>query len=157
MLTHAGTVLIFDSNNRKFSSWTPPESGHASAIAFNEKSQLLVVDKHRSVGIYDVATQKSSEQLRGSVDLPCQIYDYVVSPLHKILPKPSDLDNAVQWIVTGEKSVEINNDADQRGAMKANLEAERVTLDVWNAIFSNVAFIVVMLGMGCWYIARSDF
>jgi len=157
VLTHAGTVLIFDSKNRRFASWTPPESGHASAIAYNEKSQLLVVDKHRSVGIYDVATEKPSEQLRGSVDLPCKIYDYVVSPLHKILPKPSDLDNAVQWIVTGEKSVEINNDGDQRGNMKANLEAERVTLDVWNAIFSNVAFIVVMLGAGCWYIARSDF
>ena len=153
MLTHAGTVLIFDSKNRKFAAWTPRESGYASAIAYNEKSQLLVVDNHRSVGIYDVAAEKSLSQLRGSVDLPCKIYDYVVSPLHKILPKPSDLDNAVQWIVTGEKSVEINNDGDQRG----NLEAERVTLDVRNAIISNVAFIVVMLGLGCFYIARSDF
>ncbi len=157
VLTHAGTVLIFDSKNRKFATWAPRESGHASAIAYNEKSQLLVVDNHRSVGIYDIATQKTSEQLRGSVDLPCKIYDYVVSPLHKILPKPSDLDNAVQWIVTGDKSVEINNDGDQRGNIKANLEAERTTLDVWNAIFSNIAFIVLMLGLGCFYVARSDF
>ncbi len=157
VLTHAGTVLIFDSKNRKFATWAPRESGYASAIAYNEKFQLLVVDNHRSVGIYDVATQKTSEQLRGSVDLPCKIYDYVVSPLHKILPKPSDLDNAVQWIVTGEKSVEINSDGDQRGNLKANLEAERITLDVRNAILSNVAFIVIMLGLGCVYVARSDF
>ncbi len=157
VLTHSGKVLVFDSSSRNFTTWAPRESGYASAIAYNEKSQLLVVDDHRSVGIYDVATQKASGQLDGSVDLPCRIYDYVVSPLHKILPKPSDLDKAVQWIVTGEKSVEINNDADQRGNMKANLEAERITLDVWNAIFSNVAFIVVMLGLGCFYVARSDF
>ena len=157
VLTHAGTVLIFNSKDRKFATWAPRESGYASAIAYNEKSQLLVVDNHRSVGIYDVDSQKTSEQLRGSVDLPCKIYDYVVSPLHKILPKPSDLDNAVQWIVTGEKSVEIKSDGDQRGNLNANLEAERVTLDVWNAIFSNVAFIFIMLGLGCFYVARSDF
>jgi hypothetical protein len=157
VLTHSGKILIFDSTSRKFNTWAPRESSYASAIAYNEKSQLLVVDHHRSVGIYDVATQQASEQLRGSVDLPCKIYDYVVSPLHKILPKPSDLDNAVQWIVTGEKSVEINNDGNQQGNLKANLEAERVTLDVWNAIISNIAFILVMLGLGCFYIARSDF
>ena len=117
----------------------------------------MVVDHHRSVRIYDVAVQKSSAQLPGSVDLPCRIYDYVVAPLYAILPKPSDLDNAVQWIVTGEKSVEINNDPNQGGNARANLEAERVTFNVWNAILSNLAFIVVMLGLGCLYIARSDF
>ena len=157
VLTHQGTVLVFDGSSRQFSSWAPRESGYASAIAYNDKSQLMVVDHHRSVRLYDVTTQTSSAKLPGSVDLPCRIYDYVVAPLHTILPKPSDLDNAVQWIVTGEKSVEINNDPNQGGNARANLEAERVTFDVWNAILSNLAFIVVMLGLGCLYIARSDF
>ena len=157
VLTHHGTVLVFDGASRQFLSWAPRESGYASAIAYNDKSQLMVVDHHRSVRLYDVATQTSAAQLPGSVDLPCRIYDYVVAPLHTILPKPSDLDNAVQWIVTGEKSVEINNNPNQEGNARANLEAERVTFDVWNAIFSNLAFIVVMLGLGCLYIARSDF
>jgi WD40 repeat protein len=156
VLTHSGKVLVYESC-LKFLQWAPRENGYASAVAFNEKSQLLVVDNHRAVTIYDLGKHASVAKLSGSVDLPCRIYDYVVSPLHKILPKPSDLDNAVQWIVTGEKSVEINNDGNQQGNLKANLEAERVTLDVWNAIFSNVAFIVVMLGLGCFYIARSDF
>ena len=157
VLTHHGAVLVFDGASRQFLSWAPRESGYASAIAYNDKSQLMVVDHHRSVRLYDVATQTSAAQLPGSVDLPCRIYDYVVAPLHTILPKPSDLDNAVQWIVTGEKSVEINNNPNQEGNARANLEAERVTFDVWNAIFSNLAFIVVMLGLGCLYIARSDF
>lgn len=157
VLTHHGTVLVFDGASRKFPSWAPHESGYASAIAYNHKSELMVVDHHRSVRVYNVATQSSSEQLPGSVDLPCRIYDYIVSPLHAILPKPSDLDNAVQWIVTGEKSVEINHDPNQGGNAQANLEAERVTFNVRNAILSNLAFIVVMLGLGCLYIARSDF
>ena len=157
VLTHHGTVLVFDAERRQFLRWTPRESGYASAIAYNEKSQLMVVDNHRSVRIYNVATQTSSEQLPGSVDLPCRIYDYVVAPLHSILPKPSDLDNAVQWIVTGEKSVELNKDASQTGNARANLEADRVIFKVRNTILSNLAFIVVMLGLGCLYIARSDF
>ena len=63
----------------------------------------------------------------------------------------------MQWIVTGEKSVAIENDQNQNGGIRGNLEAERVTFNVWNAIFSNLAFIAVMLGLGCLYIARSDF
>ena len=157
MLTHHGTVLVFDGANQKFLSWAPRESGYASAIAYNEKSQLMVVDHHRSVRIYDVGTLSSSGQLRGSVGFLCHIYDYVVAPLYTVLPKPGDLNNAVQWILTGEKSVEINNDPNQGGNARANLEAERVTFNVWNAILSNLAFIVVMLGLGCLYIARSDF
>ena len=74
----------------------------------------MVVDNHRSVRVYDVASQTSVAQLPGSVDLPCLVYDYVVAPLHAVLPKPSDLDNAVRWIVTGEKSVEINKDGIRR-------------------------------------------
>ncbi|MDA1231142.1 MAG: ABC transporter permease subunit, partial [Planctomycetota bacterium] len=157
VLTHSGIVLVFDASTGTFLPWTPRESGYASAIGYDEKSRMMVVDHHRSVRIYDIASQEMSEQLPGSVDLPCRIYDYVVSPLHKILPKPGDLDNAVRWIVTGEKSVEINNEGNQGGNVRANLEAERVTLDVWNAILSNLAFITVMLGLGCLYIARSDF
>lgn len=157
VLTHRGTVLVYDGAGRKFLSWAPKENGYASALAFDEKSRLLVVDHHRSVRIYDVAKQASVEQLPGSVDLLSMIYDYGISPLYTILPKPSDLDNAVQWIVTGEKSVAIENDSNQGGNSRSSLEAERVTFNVWNAIFSNLAFITVMLGLGCLYIARSDF
>jgi len=156
VLTHQGAVLVFDGVARKFLPWVPRESGYASAMAYNDKLQLMVVDNHRGVRLYNVATQTSSAQLPGSVDLPCQIYDYVVAPLHAVLPKPSDLDNAVQWIVTGEKSVEIKTDSNG-GNTEANLEAERLTFNVWNAVASNLAFIAVMLGLGCLYIARSDF
>lgn len=157
VLSHHGTVLVFDNATRCFLSWAPRESGYASAITYNEVSQLMVVDNHRGVRIYDVATQTSMDQLPGSVDLPCLVYDYVVAPLHFVLPKPSDLDNAVRWIVTGEKSVEINKDGNPVDNARANLEAERVTFKVRNAILSNLAFIFILLGAGCLYVARSDF
>lgn len=157
VLTHHGTVRIFDNKSRRFLTWTPRESGYASAIAYNEQSQLMVVDNHRSVSIYDPASQTSVAQLPGSVDLPCLVYDYVVAPLHAVLPKPSDLDNAVRWIVTGEKSVELNKDGSPGVNARVNLEAERVTFKVRNAILSNLAFIFILLGAGCFYVARSDF
>ena len=157
VLLQNGTVLIYDNAKRSFQSWVPHESGYASAIAYNEHSQLMVVDGHRSVRVYDVAKQTSVEQLPGSVDFPCLVYDYVVAPLHYVLPKPSDLDNAVRWIVTGEKSLEISKDGNPADNARANLEAERVTFKVRNAILSNLAFILILLGAGCFYVARSDF
>ena len=53
-------------------------------------------------------------------------------------------------------SVDIKTDSNG-GNTEANLEAERLTFNVWNAVASNLAFIAVMLGLGCLYIARSDF
>ncbi len=156
VVTHRGTVLVYDGTGRKFLSWAPRESGSASAIAFDENHRLMVVDYHRGVRIYDVATQTPVDQLRGSVDLPSNLFYYVVSPVYTILPKPGDLDSAIQWILTGEKSQVIENEANQNG-LRGKLESERVTFDVWNTIVSNLVFIAVMLGLGCLYIARSDF
>ena len=133
------------------------ENGSASAMTYDEESRLLVVDQHRSVRVYDISAKESVKQLPGSVDLPCLIYDYLVAPIYAALPKPRDLDHAVEWIVTGEKSAPLNRDGNAGIDEQASLEAERVTFQVRNSILSNLAFISVLLAAGCWYVSRSDF
>lgn len=157
VLTHNGIIRVFDTASRSFLSWVPQENGSASAMTYDEESHLLVVDRHRSVRVYDISAKESVKQLPGSVDLPCLIYDYLVAPIYAALPKPRDLDHAVEWIVTGEKSAPLNRDGNPGIDEQASLEAERVTFQVRNSILSNLAFISVLLAAGCWYVARSDF
>ncbi len=153
VLTMAGTTVVFDGKRRSFSTWTPKENGYASTIAYNHRSQLIVVDSHRSATIYDVTNQTTVGRLRGSVGVLRYLYDYGVSPVHSILPKPEEVDRAVAWLVSSEKS----NSEDSGATAARDDSSQQETFDVRKAILSNLAFIVVMLGLGCLYIARSDF
>jgi hypothetical protein len=38
-----------------------------------------------------------------------------------------------------------------------DLQGRRVVFDPWAAVYSNLGFIAVMLGLGCVYLVRADF
>ena len=89
---------------------------------------------------------------------PYDVYDYVVFPLYTLLPKPSEVDNVVRYLVTGEKSEVIGRDPNSQGANASeDLGQQRVTFDLWKSFWSNLGFIAVMLFFGCLYLIRHDF
>ncbi|MBL8815093.1 MAG: ABC transporter permease subunit [Planctomyces sp.] len=158
VLTHQGSVRLFSGPEAKFVDQQVDEEGVAAAIAFDASNRLLVSDGRESLTIYDEnLNEVGSHRVRSSFIY--YAYDYLVNPIYHILPRPSDLDNAVTYLVTGEKSVAIGDDGNNNnGSMgRENLQQDRITFDIRNAVISNVAFIVVVLGFGCLYVARSDF
>ena len=91
--------------------------------------------------------------------LPYYAYDYVALPLYSVLPKPSELDNVLRYLVTGEKSTVIPGE--QQSAINPgapeDLNQPRVTFNLWRSFWSNLAFVVFMMCAGCMYLARKDF
>ena len=53
------------------------------------------------------------------------------------------------WLMTKQQTVARYKEAD--------LSTERVVLDIWEPIWSNLAFLAVMLTVTCVYVARKDF
>jgi ABC-type transport system involved in multi-copper enzyme maturation permease subunit len=158
VMTHGGNLLSLDGKTRKFLDWTPRENGTVSAIRFDEQGKLLLANGRRSIFVYASAASDSEKSFLGLTEWPHQAYDYVVRPLYLLLPKPSEVDNIVQYLVTGKKSVEISGGPEGRsGAGSDDLNQQRVTFDLNVSLWSNLAFIAVMLGLGCVYIARRDF
>jgi ABC-type transport system involved in multi-copper enzyme maturation permease subunit len=158
VMTHGGNLLSLDGKTRKFLDWTPRENGSVSAIRFDEQGKLLLANGRRSIFVYASPESDSEKTFQGLTEWPHQAYDYVVRPLYLLLPKPSEVDNIVKYLVTGRKSVEVSGDPEGRSAGGSDdLSQNRITFDLSVSLWSNLAFIAVMLGLGCIYIGRRDF
>ncbi len=158
VLTHAGNLVTFGGQEKSFLPWTPRENGTISAISFDSEGQLIVANGRRSLSFYQASSQSPVKSVSGQVTWPFHVYDLVILPLYKVLPKPSELDNAVRYLVTGEKSVVIDsNQGDQAASDSEDLSQNRVSFDLWSSFWSNVGFIAVMLTVGCVYLMRRDF
>jgi hypothetical protein len=80
-------------------------------------------------------------------------YRYAVVPIYTVFPKPGELGNLVDYLLTDQKSVPLNG----RPNNTTDLRAEQVVLDIWQPVASSVAFVGVVLALTCAYIARRDF
>ena len=158
VLTHSGNVVTFSGTERTFVSWKPRENGSVSAVSFNADHQLMVANGRRTIRFYPQSSASPSKTLAGSTSWLFRVYDYVVLPLYTVLPKPSELDNVVHYLVTGEKSVVIDPGEDGPvSPASEDLNRQRVTFDLQTSFLSNLGFIAVMLIAGSTYLIRKDF
>jgi hypothetical protein len=157
VLTHSGSLVLFDGTTREFTTRLPPENGRISAIGFTADNQLIVSDGRRGLRFYRPATMEQTKSLNGTTGLEYRIYDWFVHPLYTVLPKPSELDQLVQYLVTGEKSVAIGEQEQDEDNGTENLQQRRITFNLWASFWSNLAFVAVMLLGGCVLLARRDF
>jgi len=68
-----------------------------------------------------------------------------------VFPKPGQLNQTVNYLLTSSDSPAGGirlDDGDQRGPAK---------VDVWGPVWSNLAFLVVVLAVSCAYVYRKDF
>lgn len=153
VLTHSGKIFLW--NPGSLQPLTTGGSTRYSSVSFSAEGKLVVAER-RTVRVLDpVSGQSETRQYTGLQSWPYALYDYVVRPLYRVFPKPSELDYAVRYLVTGETSVRI--DDGQGPPNQDNLEDKRIVFDPWSSLWSNLAFICVMLGCGCLYLIRSDF
>ncbi len=158
VLTHAETVLLFDGASGQLLSWQPPENGACSAVAYTRDGNLLVSDGRLAVREYNVLTGARMNEWAEQTTWVYQFYDYAIHPIWKILPKPSQLDDFVAYLMSGEKSVLVNEADGPPGIIdRGSLQQERETFNPVQVIRDNVLFVVVMLGIGCFYVSRRDY
>ncbi len=158
VMTHGGSVVLFGGETKSFLPWVPQEDGSVSAVGFTSDGQLVVSDGRRSLSFYSRSSPEPVKTIVGKTGFFYHIHDYLISPLYTILPKPSELDNAVSYLVTGEKSVAIGgNDPESDETATENLQQTRISYDLWSSFWSNLGFVAVMLLAGCVYLSRKDF
>lgn len=152
VLSHDKNVWVYDTANDKPVIWGIAGQGDISAIAFSEKNELLVADRLTQVCTYDSTSGQSKDVYSPPTTLTHKIYDYAIWPLYTVLPKPGELGNLITWLTTEQDSVALGEDPENAG-----LQTERIKVDIWTPIWSNLAFLIVVLGATCLYISRRDF
>jgi hypothetical protein len=120
------------------------------AVAFSEAGGLLAADRFRRVTEYGLDAFPVRQRYQPEPTWVEWAYRYAIVPIYTVFPKPGELDNLVMYLITDQRSQALGGD-------DANLEAERVVLDLWQPIWSNLAFLSVVLGLTCVYVVRRDF
>ena len=124
--------------------------GDVSAVQFSGGG-LFVSDRIGRVTRYDIDNQfKQSVQYEPESDFLEKLYHSVIHPLHTVFPKPGDMENLVRWLMTNQETAALDDG-------RQDLGSERIILDVWQPLWSNLAFLAVVLGFTCIYISRRDF
>ena len=65
--------------------------------------------------------------------------------------KPGELSTTIHYLLTEEDTVSNNE------PFPDNLQEGRTKLRPWQPVWSSLAFMVVVLAIGCWYIERQEF
>lgn len=158
VLTHAETMFLYLGTTGQPLNWAPPENGVCSAIAYSPNGNLLVSDGRLAIREYNIATGERVAEWAEPTTWVYQFYDYVIQPTWSVLPKPSQLDEFVQYLMSGETSVLVNEAKGPPGFVDRNsLQQERETFNPWQVIRDNAIFVVVMLTFGGLYVSRKDY
>ena len=112
---------------------------------------MFVADRLTRVTEYDLEAMRSVAVGKASMPLAEKIYRYALHPLYTVFPKPSQLNETVNYVLTSQDAPIAGlriDDGNPRGATK---------VDVWGPVWSNLAFLVVVLAVACVYVHRRDF
>lgn len=146
---HNRKLWAYDVAQRRAADAPIVGQGTISAAAF-DGNRLLVADHYTRVTKYALPTGEVSERVRPKLGMLQRAYFYAIKPIYTVFPKPGEIDNVVTYLLNETDMAPIGNAPE-------DLRSQRIKVDVWGPIWSNLAFITVVVGLGCWYTQRKDF
>jgi ABC-type transport system involved in multi-copper enzyme maturation permease subunit len=150
LVLHDRTLWIYAAEDNTLSQAPIAGQGDISGCAFSSGNRLLVGDRVSRVSEYALPDCNLLRRVEAEADWLETLYRYFVVPLYTIFPKPSEIDNVTAYLISDQKTIAPV----ERGG---DLRARQFKLDIWGPIWSNAAFLAVMLLLGCIYTARKDF
>ncbi|MHC4877443.1 MAG: ABC transporter permease subunit [Planctomycetota bacterium] len=130
----------------------PPlgSQGDISGAAWGPDGSLLVAYGFGQVIEYaDSRSLDVKARYETPPDLLESVYQWGIEPLHRVFPKPGEMDNLVAWLMTREQTIQTGEGE--------GLSASRTVIDIWPPLWSNLAFLACVLALSCVLISRRDF
>ena len=146
---HHGALWIYDRNANEM--FRPRIAGQrdVSCCLFPAPNRILVADRATRLTEYELPSWQVSRRYSPPLSLIETIYRYILSPLYTVFPKPGELDKTVQYLLSGKETKSTDRGGD--------LTAAQQELHPWRPVWSSLAFMAVMLTLGCIYLERQDF
>jgi len=149
-LYHNRKLSLFDTQSGQPIDPDIDPQGVVSAATFKSDGTLLLADRRPRVIEYDVETWSTISSIEPESEVLELVYRYAVLPIYTVFPKPSELDNMVSYLLTDQETATV-------GGQEQNLQAQRIVLNIWEPVWSNLAFLAVVLCLTCIYVERKDF
>ena len=147
ILFHNGTLALIGGDGDRLRTM----GGDVSAVAFDSQADLLVADRGTRVTTYDAGSLQPKGEREPEQGVLEMVYRIGIQPLYTIFPKPGELANVVNYVLTDSETQAMGPPV-----AVTDLRQARIDLDIWGPIWSSLAFVVVMLGLTCVHIWRLD-
>lgn len=124
--------------------------GDISAVTFDADSSFLAADRFGRITRY--APEESfaiKETMDPQPDFLETLYTRFIDPVHTIFPKPGEMENVVTWLMTKQQTIGPDDTNE--------LSASRQVIDIQEPLWSNLAFLAIMLTVTSVVITRRDF
>lgn len=149
LLATNGTVWTVDAIGKSCEKPSIAGQGSALAIHFNESNQLWVAHARGKVDLVDLNSGSSITSIRPKAFTSQIIFDYLVNPFYQVNPKPSAMNDTIEYVLKNSKNKTIAID-------RGDLDLPKIASDPWTPIWTNLLFIGFMLSVSCWYLYRQD-
>ncbi|MEZ6143874.1 MAG: ABC transporter permease subunit [Planctomycetaceae bacterium] len=143
---------LYDTKQDRDLSSTIPGQGDLLALCFNSGNELIIADRTARVRVFDPETMQRRTEFAPPLDITELTYRYLINPVYTILPKPAELNRIVNYLLTENESVIDPNESAPR-----DVSQQKKHPDLWTPLWSNLAFLVVILGYACWHVSRRDY
>lgn len=150
IVTHTGNWFKLDCESGKLTTIPSPYAGKITTTTWESPTKVLLGIKPNRVVEYDLASNSVLKEFKPTMSTLEMVYNWGVNPLYQLNPKPSALDNAMGYLLSGNQTQSMN-------IVTNDLKQAQVQIDVWRPIITNLAFVAVMLAIGCIYVARKEF
>lgn len=154
LLTHDGHLWLVDPASRALLSPSVSGQGDISAVAFVAANRLRIADRLTRVTEYELESfrPKFAQRWSPPQSVIANAYRYVIRPLYTVLPKPGELGNTVNYLLSGTA---VESVATEGG--RQDLDVVRTAYDPWHPVWSSGLFVAVVLALGCFYLERQEF
>jgi ABC-type transport system involved in multi-copper enzyme maturation permease subunit len=144
---HNGQLHLYDAEQQRLVRRRFTGQGDISAATFVDNRTLLVADRTTRITSYDIVDNQRLKRWAPASTLFERTYRYAILPLYTIYPKPGELDNTVQYVLTNQETI---------GPMQSDMRQAQVKLNPWAPVWSSALFIVFILAVACVYLWRTD-
>jgi hypothetical protein len=123
--------------------------GKVVSVTPGDKSHVWVAHHIQNLSSLDLATGQLTPMLTAKPKRVEWIYEWLVHPIYWIFPKPSSVDATILYCL------KLGND--NKLSLDPSLLGQTEPMgDPWQPLWSNAAFVAVMLTLCCVYLYRQD-
>ncbi len=146
---HTGRLWLFDAEQNVLRRAKVTGQGSISAANFTPTGRLLVIDRTDRVSKYSMSPLKMEQRFSPNSGLLLNGYRYGLLPLYTVFPKPGELGETFDYLLSGKETEKSEGDADLTSAQRV--------IDPWTPLWSSALFTVVVLAVACLYIEWQEF
>lgn len=150
VVTHLGDLFQVDCESGEVAIIRNAYSRKVTTVTWVDAQHVLLGVKPNRVVLLNLETGATEKSYYPELRTFEKVFNWAVHPIYLVNPKPAALDDAMSYILSGNKTASLD-------VVTVDMEQAQVEYDFWTPIISNIAFVVVMLTIACVYVARKEF